>query len=146
MSEQPQQHDVPAVEKPSQTSENQNGEFEFLQQQAKSSTLREVVERQKHNDSNEKRLSVLQSKLDIAEAKIAELLPRNAELESSVRMSRVLVRDGTVVLAIAGILVGWASLVEQREYRYLIAGFGTAFLVLGLWICKIMNRNAFPSD
>ena len=134
MSEQPQPPSkVPAVEKPSESAKDKssNPEYEFLQKQASSSNLRDVVERRNHNQSNEIRLSILQAKLDIAEDKIENLLPRNATLEQSMRVSKVLVRDGTVVMAIAGTAVSCASLFDQQEYRFLIAGFGGGFLILG---------------
>ena len=138
---------IPSVEKPR---ENFDQNFEqldesTLEKQAKSAAHRDAHERKQHLDSLNRRIEVLQQKLDSRESDLREILPKLARLERSEQISKVLVRDGTVILAIGGVLVSAGSLFAEGPLRFVIAGLGGGILICGLWICKLLNQNVWPT-
>lgn len=143
---------IPPIETPS-ASDTAAAEMErdSLDKAARSAPWRDAYERQQHTANLNKRIDVLQSKLDKTEDSLAEKnrelqrLTATAEvLQHSCDLSKILVRDGTVICVVGGGLVSVGGLFAESEVRFLLAGLGGAFLVCGLWICKVLNRNAFP--
>ena len=126
---------IPSVEKPR---ENFDQNFEqldesTLEKQAKSAAHRDAHERKQHLDSLNRRIEVLQQKLDSRESDLREILPKLARLERSEQISKVLVRDGA------------GSLFAEGPLRFVIAGLGGGILICGLWICKLLNQNVWPT-
>lgn len=79
---------------------------------------------------------------DAVEAR--EQLRELTELRQAARYAQLLVRDGTVALALGGILVSSASLFTEQSIRLLMTGFGWGVIILAVWIYKMMHRNIWP--
>ena len=71
---------------------------------------------------------------------------RNAELEQAARTARPLIRDGTVILTLGGVLISFAGLCAADSTRWCIAGIGGGLLISGLWIVKILNGSIWPQQ
>jgi hypothetical protein len=143
MSEPPR---IPPVEQPRESAESSIREEEdTLDKQAKSATYRDAHERKQHLESLYRRIDVLQSKLDKSEDQIQKYLPRLAQLEHACCVSQVLVRDGTIILAVGGAFIGYGSLFANDPLiRFAMGGVGVGLTMTGLWIAKILNRNSWP--
>lgn len=139
---------VSVTEKPDKESADTSVSLESdtLERQAKSASYRDVHERSQHLVSLNRRIDVLQGKLDAREEELRDTLPRLAKLAQASKVSKVLVRDGTIILAVGGGLVSASSLFIDGGIRFLLAGGGGALLMCGLWVAKILNRNAWPDD
>lgn len=125
---------------------------------AGSAPLRAVVESKLSQQYLNERIGKLQGKLDAVESHNRELheiqrsdaaasreqLRELTELRQAGRYAQLLVRDGTVALALGGILVSSASLFADQSIRLLITGFGWGIIILAVWIYKMMNRNIWP--
>jgi hypothetical protein len=135
---------IPTTEQPRETADT-TLEASTLDKQAKSASYRDVLERTQHLETLNRRIDVLQGKLDNREADLQQLLPRNAALEQSCKISRVLVTDGTALLAIGGGLVSASGVFVAGPVRFVLAGLGGGLLICALWICKVMNRVAGQS-
>lgn len=81
---------IPPVEQP-QESADTSVELEqvTLEQQSKSAALRDVYVRDQLISALNRRIDVIQAKLDNREERIDELLPRNAALEQAGRSSTI---------------------------------------------------------
>jgi hypothetical protein len=120
--------------------------------------LRAVVVAERDREALIERIGVLQTKLDAVEsARDEQVFGRQSEakrledqaatiatLRQAERMGKVLYRDGTIAIALGGIIVGIASLVNIPIMRWVIAGTGTGVVVFALWICKMTQRNIWP--
>jgi len=138
---------IPQAEKPQQSDdETLSLEEKTLDKQAKSAPYRDVIERRNHLDTLNKRIDVLQGKLDKRESELDTLRPKLAKHEQSSKMAKVLVRDGTVIFVVGGMLVSGGGLFTDGILRFSLAAAGGALVVTGLWIAKVLNRNVWPPD
>lgn len=139
---------IPLAEKPRSDPDRslERLEEKTLDKQARSASYRDAHERKQHLDSLNRRINVLQQKLDSRETELRDLTPRLAQLEQAQQISRVLIRDGTIIFGVGGALVSAASLFAEGIWRYSLAGFWLALFICGLWIAKILNSFIWPAN
>jgi len=134
--------DVPDDSLDQKTSE----EIGDLEKRAKSAPLRDVFERTAHLGSLNRRIEVLQGKLDSREAELQVAVPRVAELEQAMRTARV---GAFVESAGAGggaLLLSIASFMADGALKFVFVGAGIAGASLGVLAKIISSALGWPRD
>lgn len=139
---------VPAAELPRDgaSASLESLEENTLDKQAKSASYRDDHERQQHLDTLNRRIDVLQKKLDSREAELHAVLPRLARFEQSAKISKAVSRDGAIALAIGGMLVSAAGLFSEGTVRMALSCLGGGIFIAGMWASKLLNFNVWPAD
>lgn len=131
--------DIPPTEKPRKSVDQdlERLEEDTLDKQARSASFRDVLERKNHLDSLNRRIDVLQNKLDLREADLHAALPRIAELEQAEKTSKI----ATVVEAIGAgggaVLLGIASFATNDALKFAFLGAGVAASAVAIF-CKAL--------
>ena len=126
---------------------------------ASNSKLQAVVETKLSQQYLNERITKLQSKLDEVEShnrslcdvqradgeRYRDLSMEIAQLRQARTYARVLVRDGTVSLALGGIIAGTASLVNSQAWRLTATGLGWGVIIMAIWMYKMTQRNIWPA-
>jgi hypothetical protein len=111
---------------------------------AKSAAVRAEEAEESFVAALNRRISVLQKKLDLREEELRILLPRNAELEQA--RSNATINSGLSLTAISvgGILASISSMLPC-PFSYISAGFGAAMLIAGLVVSWTTHRFGWPA-
>jgi hypothetical protein len=142
-------HKVPQAEQPqAQTDDHlEKLEEDTLDKQAKSATYRDAHERREHLASLNRRIDVLQSKLDDREIELHIVLPRVAELEQAEWTARLHAGLESVAAGGGALMLSVASFVNEATdewLKYLLFGAGLAFALLGILGKVVMSFFGWP--
>jgi hypothetical protein len=114
------------------------------QRKAKTAALRAEEAEERHAAALDRRIDVLQKKLDLRENELRELLPRNAELEQAKRNADANSRLSLSAVSVGGLLASISSLLPVR-WNYISGAFGAAMLISGLTLSCVTHRSGWPS-
>ncbi len=111
---------------------------------AKTAALRAEEAEAEHVAALNRRIGVLQTKLDLREDELHCLLPRNAELEQA--RSNAVINGGLSLTAVSlgGALASVSSLLPF-PFGYISGGFGAAMLIAGLVASWTTHRFGWPA-
>lgn len=110
---------------------------------AKTAAVRAEEAEEKHVAALNRRISVLQTKLDLREDELRELLPRNAELEQARCNASLNGASSLGAVSIGGMLASISSLLSI-PLGYVSGGFGAAMLIGGLILSWTTHRFGWP--
>jgi len=130
---------VPPVEQPTSTSDDvlEKLEESTLDKQARSAAYRAAVEHSQHIAALNKRLDIIQAKLDGRENEIHIALPRIAELEQAEKTSKLTTVVESVGAGGGAVLLSLASFAPTDAWKFSFLGSGVAASALAVF-CKSM--------
>ena len=127
-----------------QTLAGEQAHLKEAQKKAKTAALRAEEAEEKHVSALNRRIDVLQNKLDLREEEVHELLPRNAELEQARRNATINSGLSLTAISIGGVLASISSLLPT-PFSYISGSFGAAMLIGGLTVSWVTHRFGWPS-
>lgn len=147
MSEQPLQVTPNVAEQPTASADADiSTEKESLDKAAKSAPYRDLVERNKHLDSLNQRISVIQGKLDAREDdlrerdnELRELLPTHAALKQSHKSMRFSLGLSSLAFGVGGTLVSQFAGDADRQW----ASFGWGMVIVASVI--VITKTIFDA-
>jgi hypothetical protein len=110
---------------------------------AKTAALRAEVAEEEHVAALNRRIDVLQKKLDLREDELQVLLPRNAELEQAYRNASINGGLSLTAISAGGVLTSISSLLPT-PFSYISGSFGAAMLIGGLTVSWTTHRLGWP--
>jgi hypothetical protein len=131
--------EIPAAEKPRENIDPglERLEESTLDKQARSAAYRDAHERKQHLDSLNRRIDVLQQKLDSRETEIREISPKYAALEQSMRGVNASLVIGPTIMALGGGAMGAPSVLGDDISPHvagMLGGGGLVAIVAGFVI------------
>lgn len=126
--------------------ETTSAEVNEYERRAKSPALRDVFERAQHISALNRRIDVLQGKLDRREAELDETRPKLAALQQAERTAR---GHGTAIQAFGSglgpILLGVASFATDDIWKFGLFGAGAVASFIGWFSTTLAACIAWPN-